>query len=505
MSTSTGFIITAQDLPYCEAYTAEEDCAPITGSYQLEEDCACPNNEFVLEQAPLFFPETVSYLTPALHTHKLTPHSYLAFNPLGQAGVAVFNQPVLDLLNVFHQPRSLDEGVHLAGRPSDGLSMAQRLVALDLLEPVGHRRQAQPAPPQTLTAWLHVTNDCNLRCPYCYVDKTPDPMQLELGRRAVEAVFRSAVAHGFRRVKLKYAGGEATLNFALVVALHAHAQRLAEMYHLALDGVVLSNGVSLTKRMIQEMQDYGLRLMISLDGLGEEHNIHRPFGNGHGSFSHVERTLDRLAAHNFTPSISITISKRNLAGLPTIVDYVLTRELPFTLNFYRENDCSASFTDLAYQDEQVIAALKAAFAVIEANLPPYSLLDRLVDLTRLDSMHNRTCGVGHAYMVINQRGGIAKCHMELERTVADITAADPLQLIRDDRTGIQNLAVEEKEGCRDCSWRYWCAGGCPALTYRVTGRYDVKSPNCRIYKAIFPEVLRLEGLRLLKYSSTLPL
>jgi uncharacterized protein len=37
------------------------------------------------------------------------------------------------------------------------------------------------------------------------------------------------------------------------------------------------------------------------------------------------------------------------------------------------------------------------------------------------------------------------------------------------------------------------------LTYRMTGRSDIKSPNCAIYKALFPEALRLEALRLLKY------
>jgi type II secretory pathway component PulL len=34
--------------------------------------------------------------------------------------------------------------------------------------------------------------------------------------------------------------------------------------------------------------------------------------------------------------------------------------------------------------------------------------------------------------------------------------------------------------------------------FRATGRYDAKSPNCYIYKALFPEIMRLEGLRLLK-------
>lgn len=133
-------------------------------------------------------------------------------------------------------------------------------------------------------------------------------------------------------------------------------------------------------------------------------------------------------------------------------------------------------------------------------MPPYLSLMSLLDLTRLDAPHEHTCGVGNSYMVINHRGGIAKCHMHLDETVTDVTAQNPLQLIRADSIGVQSMSVNEKEGCRDCEWKHWCAGGCPALTYRVMGRYDVKSPNCRIYKAILPELLRLEGLRILKHS-----
>ncbi|MCZ7670691.1 MAG: SPASM domain-containing protein [Chloroflexi bacterium] len=63
---------------------------------------------------------------------------------------------------------------------------------------------------------------------------------------------------------------------------------------------------------------------------------------------------------------------------------------------------------------------------------------------------------------------------------------------------IQNISVDEKEGCRTCEFRYRCTGGCPLETYRATGRWDVKSPHCRIYKTLMPQALRLEGLRLLK-------
>lgn len=465
----------------------------------VETDCACADDHFTPSQRSAINLNR-HYVAADLHTDALPGEYTLAFNPVGNAGVLALNPSATALLNSFRRARRLAD---LDDRDSGaGIAFAAslRLAELGLLRPVDQPAIVQPNKPQTLTAWLHVTNECNLRCDYCYVHKTPDAMELEHGKQAVDAVFRSALDNGFRRIKLKYAGGEATLNFPLVVALHQYAHELAAEYALKLAGVILSNGVALGDRLIRGLRESGLRLMISLDGIGAVHDAQRRFRNGHGSFIHVERALDRLARHQITPSISITISTRNLNGLAETVAYVLDRGLPFSLNFFRENDCAASFADLAYHDDQVIGAMRSAFAEIERRLPSYSLLGALIDRARLDAAHDRPCGVGQSYLVVNHQGGVAKCHMEIEQAVTDISAPDPLRLIREDMIGLRNIAVEEKEGCRTCTWRYWCAGGCPALTYRVTGRYDVKSPNCRIYQALFPDVLRLEGLRLLRYA-----
>ena len=187
------------------------------------------------------------------------------------------------------------------------------------------------------------------------------------------------------------------------------------------------------------------------------------------------------------------------------MQYILAHELPFSLNYYRDNECSAHITDLRFADEQIISAMRSVFAVIEEKLPVRSLLACLLDKADMTALHQHTCSVGQNYLVIDQNGGIAKCQMEIKRTITTVNAHDPLQVIREDRRGVQGLAVEEKEGCRDCEWRYWCTGGCPLLTYRSTGRYDVKSPNCNIYKALFPEVLRLEAIRLLRYEMPIAL
>ena len=470
-------------------------------SEQLEGDCACPippaksgrvnNND-----------SGIWKVAPQLYRAPLPDNYELALNYLGETNVAVLNRPAQEILNSFRQPTSVNclSATALGKEMSHHLVPAvQDLIALGLLV----QPEVSLAPslqlPETLTVWLHVTNHCNLACDYCYLNKNDEHMNVEIGKQAVDAIFRSAVANGFKRLKLKYSGGEATLNFPLVLELHNYATLLAGEHGMNLGGVVLSNGVGLSSRMIESLKANRLRLSISIDGIGETNDVQRHFINGRGSFLQVERTLDRLERLDFKPSITITLTARNAKGLPVTVKYLLKRKLPFTINFYRESECSAGHVDLQYANEQLIHSIKAAFEILEQDLPPYSLLGSLADRARLDASHDRPCGVGSSYFVIDQKGGIAKCHMEIERTITDISASDPLALIRLDTLGVLNHSVQEKEGCRECEWRYWCAGGCPALTYRVTGRYDIKSPNCSIYKALFPQVLRLEGLRLLKY------
>src|SRR5262249_55465780 len=222
--------------------------------------------------------------------------------------------------------------------------------------------------------------------------------------------------------------------------------------------------------------------------------------HGGGSFHLVERTIARLSEQGHPPHLSITITNRNASGLADAVRYALRHQLTFSFNFFRDNDCAAGFADLKYEEQAMTVAVLDAFAGIEEHLPVWSVLGAVLDRGQLVSPRQRSCGVGHDYVVIDQRGGVAKCHMEIERTIGDVFGGDILDLVRQDGTGVRNLLVDDKEGCRDCTWRYWCSGGCSVATFRATGRYDVKSPNCNIYKAIYPAALRLEGLRLLRYA-----
>ncbi len=464
------------------------------GQCDCDCDCAC-----VSAPSPSFskIPQSALWQkADDLYSLPLSPE-YRMFRSSANGELAVLDSRAVTVLNDFSAPLPLEK----AGASNQTLRMANQLAALGFLTPQKNSVCAPaPSPIPIIAAWLHLTDRCNLRCDYCYLPHVSEDMSSETGHAAVDAVFRSAKINHFKQVKIKYAGGEPLLRYPLILELHTYAKSLADAYDLILEEVVLSNGALLTAEMAQTFKASGIRLMISLDGLGDYHDSQRRYASGRGSFKDVAEAGNLALATGLAPTISVTVSSRTAKGLPALVSWILERDLPFSLNFYRENELSASREYLRLDEEKIINGMLAAFKIIEETLPKRSFLGSIVDRANLSSAHTHTCAVGQNYLVFDQNGQVAKCQMQIRKPVIDAHFTDPLAVVRADQFGIQNVSVEEKEGCKTCEWKYWCAGGCPLETHRITGRYDVKSPNCNIYKALFPEALRLEGLRLLKYA-----
>lgn len=85
---------------------------------------------------------------------------------------------------------------------------------------------------------------------------------------------------------------------------------------LALSEVVLSNGVFIKPQQAQWLKAEGVKLMISLDGVGEVHDRQRPDVHGNPTFAAVEHTVDQvLLPLGIQPDISITVTALNADGI----------------------------------------------------------------------------------------------------------------------------------------------------------------------------------------------
>ncbi|KDN19891.1 radical SAM/SPASM domain-containing protein [Amycolatopsis rifamycinica] len=464
------------------------------------EDCACPPSGGESERAEPELDGRPLVRTPGVLELPVDAEHVALFSPSGNGGVVVLNTAARAIFDLFTRACSPDRAMGFTG----GDTVLRKLLAHDIVHPLGAPPSQQLPKSHELTAWLHVTNKCNLRCPYCYVHKSGESMDSDTARESVTALVRSAVDNGFTSLRLKYAGGEASLNADVLLGLHEYAVEACTVAGLKLSAVLLSNGVAISRRLAQELKRLDIRVMISLDGIGEAHDAQRPTLTGKPSAARVLTTIDKLCAEGVPPHLSITITSRNVDAVAEVVRFGLDRDLTFSFNFFRDNDCASAFTDLQYEEQALLDGLRAAFGEIERTLPRWSVLGSILDRGQLLRPRSRTCGVGDDYVVIDQRGRIAQCHMELEDAAGDIRTTDPVLAVRDPARKIKNLLVDEKAGCRDCTWKNWCAGGCAVATFRATGRFDVRSPNCDIYRTIYPEAVRLEGLRLLAHAGRTP-
>jgi uncharacterized protein len=455
----------------------------------IRSDCDCACATAYLPAAGDAPPTLSLQRHPLQRSLPLDDHYQVVFVP-SLSRIAVLNRASRDLLDRFAEPLSL------AALPPTEQAAARQLYQLQLLLPPG--TGITPSEPDELIAWLHVTNACNLRCTYCYIHKTNDAMDAATARAAVDAIFRVARKHHYQKVALKYAGGEASLNLERVAEIHQHAAEWARDAGIGLRAVILSNGVALRQAALEQIQRLGLDLMISLDGPARVHDRQRPRMGGQGSFAAASAAILQARALGIPLTVSVTVTGSSVAALPELLAWLLQHDLHFTLNFYRACDARTGIAELRLDEARMIEGMRAAYRRIETQLPSYSLLGSLLDRSHLGAPHRRTCAVGENYLVIDHTGRVARCQMSIDQPITSIWDADPLIPIRQDPASIQNLPVDEKQGCRDCAWKYWCAGGCAVETFRATGRYDVQSPNCTIYQALYPEVIRLEGLRLLR-------
>ena len=466
------------------------------------EDCACPTPG---RHTASRTPARVAGESPLIRAAgvldlPLDGEHHVLFSPHGRGGVVVVNRVAHGMFRQFDTASSPADLIRRGADPEQAVAVVARLVEQDLVHEPGVPPSQEFTESRELTAWLHVTNECNLRCTYCYVHKSSESMDAATGRQTVDALVGSALRHGFRALRLKYAGGEASLNADVLFDLHDHAAARCAEHGLELSAVLLSNGVAIPDRLAARLVARDVRLMVSLDALGEAHDVQRPTRAGKPSARRVVRTVDRLVGLGLKPHLSITVTGHNTGDIADVVRFALERDLTFSFNFFRDNDCAAGAEDLRYEEQALVSGLTGAFAVIEEMLPPWSVLGSVLDRGQLLEPRKTSCGVGDNYVVVDQRGQVAKCHMDIGSTLGDVRAVDPVTAIRTDTTGVLNLLVDEKEGCRDCTWRNWCSGGCALATFRATGRFDVRSPNCNIYRTVYPAALRLEGLRVLRFA-----
>lgn len=348
-----------------------------------------------------------------------------------------------------------------------------------------------------LIVWFHITNNCNLRCDYCYVHKTPDHMSDKVIKKSIDEIFDSAKEKGIKQIYIGVAGGEPLLRFSKVLEVYDLAKEKAKKTKIRFMPGIVTNGTLITEKIAEKLKEYNAKVRVSLDGYGKYNDISRHFADRTGSFKYVSKGIEILLKYGVKFDINIVITQENIISLPKFTKWLLDKKIPFQYSFCRDNPVSTHKQNL--NEIEFIKYMKKAYKVIWDNLPAEKIIHNLLDRVYINLPHKRTCGFGHHYMMVNHKGEILGCPLLDNKIIGSISDKNIIDVMIEKSIMPKSINVDSIHECKNCIWKYVCCGGCPLLAYQKYGCFDKKTPMCEVHKQLIPELIQLEAERIKKY------
>ena len=369
----------------------------------------------------------------------------------------------------------------------------------------------EPAKVTSMSTWLHVTNNCNLDCPYCYIAHKGDGhMSLDIASQYIDKLEEAINVHHLQKVAIRFAGGEPDLNRSVIKYVVDECHRRLISRNVGVQFLLITNGTTLSSKWIDFLTEHSVGINISLDGVGDMHDVTRFFKNGRGSFRRVEKSIDLCLKRGVMPCILTTITDANIKGIPLLSRFLIDRNLQFRYGVYRDYAGDHS----GYQEfiQQLQIALDDCYDYY-ANAIRQRKADfrhQLCDLHLDRRPHLRCCNVGYSGVTVSHNGQVFVCQSQMDKQPLGRLddSATLLQMAWSQQTipGLTNRGVAGYSPCNSCMWALVCGGGCPVTNVGYSGTAESVSPYCELFNECIPSIIQLKAIELicLQLNNNLP-
>jgi radical SAM protein with 4Fe4S-binding SPASM domain len=151
---------------------------------------------------------------------------------------------------------------------------------------------AAAIPPAPRSFVIRLTGRCNLACDYCYEQGQGD--RGDLDRATASRIARHVLESPVTEPLVCLFGGEPLLNWEigefLIEEIVRGAQKIGKRpsFHLT------TNGTLVTPEIARAVARHAVTVQVSVDGSKEQHDRHRKYPDGRGSWETMRRGIERL-------------------------------------------------------------------------------------------------------------------------------------------------------------------------------------------------------------------
>lgn len=342
-----------------------------------------------------------------------------------------------------------------------------------------------------------VTQDCNLRCKYCYeVNKnSKHSMSFQVAKKAVDYILSNPEIFKSKGVIFDFIGGEPFLEIELIDKITDYIKlKMFKEDHPWFSLFKLSftsNGIlyndEKVQKYIKKNKDI-LSIGISIDGIKEKHDLNRVYSDGRGSYDDVSKNIPLWLEQFPNSATKVTFGSPDLKYLKESIIHLWNMGI-------KDVPANVVYEDVWQDGDDEI------FESQMKELADYIIDNKLWDKYQTtlfsdvigtpvseDALHRNYCG-GGMMLAIDSRGNFFPCLRYAEfslgkypqYTIGNIKDGFDFDKIRPFiEVTYENQSDEE---CLECEVGSGC-GWCQALNYDTCGtNYRRTKYICKMHKA----------------------
>ncbi|MDW7728027.1 MAG: PqqD family peptide modification chaperone, partial [Candidatus Methanoperedens sp.] len=338
------------------------------------------------------------------------------------------------------------------------------------------------------TVYINVTERCNLRCPYCYLDSSNNEiheLEVETWKKTIKEINQMHVEDIF------FAGGEPLFRNDLFDILED-----ANLENIKTKGLI-TNGTNITSKNIDDICDNFNVVQVALDGVNKEtHEILR----GKGTYNKVIKAINLLKVALDESKIdqvliSMTIVNENKKEIRDMVRFAHSKK--FNLSFFNvlpvgqaKNPTKLNWLNADQYMQVIIEAYDEFSKIVAENIPTGKKTNFYIKPSNIKyaSIYSSepicNCGLGIKELSISSDGTVYPCRglNVPDLSLGNIRDSGLIDLYQKSLERFSSISVDRIPECGACSIRYFCGGGCRIYGY-INGDLYGKDPNCNLYKS----------------------
>lgn len=318
---------------------------------------------------------------------------------------------------------------------------------------------------------LHIANDCNLNCTYCYAKggRYDGPKKLISKEKAIEII--DFFIKNFKRINsIVFFGGEPLLNIKVIKKTCAYVRDLFEKKKITYlpEFVIITNGTIINSEIIKLICDYKITITVSIDGPKEINDLHRIDKDNQGTYDKIHHFINTLKKNTSTKIFfESTFTEDHIKNGYSKEDIYLLMNKEFGISgkVVHAQNYNENYVCERQDNEKKQIFQKMSVMFNEPDNPEMIFDEDIINtLSNLaNGISNEMCPIGSKMIAVSVDGKIFPCHIIVGKEHLCLGKVNNENIFINPEKFSEShpyikLIQKKKEPCKSCWARNLCSG-----------------------------------------------